>query len=126
MLCPWNRGTVEGHHGQAVEPTKSARQDGAARRGRLRSRAWFVERLRLGSGMPAPSGQIPPPWARWENEAPAARAACGLSQAIGLVGLTVRLLLGEPALGAPGIVLGFLQDVRDERIAKFLLRELIL
>jgi hypothetical protein len=26
--------------------------------------------------MPAPSGQIPPPWARWENEAPAARAAC--------------------------------------------------
>jgi len=23
-----------------------------------------------GSGMPAPSGQIPPPWARWEYEAP--------------------------------------------------------
>jgi hypothetical protein len=73
-----------------------------------------------------PSGQIPPPWAWWENEAPATRAACGPSQAIGLVGLTVRLLLGEPALGAPGIVLGFLQNVRDERIAKFLLRELIL
>jgi hypothetical protein len=34
-----------------------------------------------GSGMPAPSGQIPPPWARWENEAPAARAACRSSQA---------------------------------------------
>ena len=62
----------------------------------------------------------------WENEAPAARAACGPSQAIGLVGLTLRLLLGKPALGAPGIVLDFLQDVRDERIAKFLLRELIL
>src|SRR5215216_3720929 len=30
------------------------------------------------SGMPAPSGQIPPPWAWWENEAPAARAACRL------------------------------------------------
>ena len=28
-----------------------------------------------GSGMPAPSGQIPPPWAWWENEAPATRAA---------------------------------------------------
>jgi hypothetical protein len=28
-----------------------------------------VECLRLGSGMPAPSGQIPPPWAWWENEA---------------------------------------------------------
>jgi hypothetical protein len=25
--------------------------------------------------MPAPSGQIPPPWAWWENEAPAARTA---------------------------------------------------
>ena len=24
--------------------------------------------------MPAPSGQIPPPWAWWENEAPATRA----------------------------------------------------
>ena len=74
--------------------------------------------------MPAPSGQIPPPWARWENEAPVARAACDPSQATRLVGLA--WLFGEPTLGAPGIVLGFLQDVRDERIAKFLLRELIL
>src|SRR5215211_7007691 len=32
-----------------------------------------------------PSGQIPPPWAWWENEAPAARAACSSSQATGLV-----------------------------------------
>src|SRR6266516_4494412 len=31
--------------------------------------------------MPAPSGQIPQPWAWWENEAPAARAACSSSQA---------------------------------------------
>jgi hypothetical protein len=94
--------------------------------GRLGCRVGWRGACGWGSGMPAPSGQIPPPWARWENEAPATRAACGPSQAIGLVGLTVRLLLGEPALGAPGIVLGFLQDVRDERIAKFLLRELIL
>jgi hypothetical protein len=36
---------------------------------------WLVECLRLGVGMPAPPGQIPPPWARWENEAPATRAA---------------------------------------------------
>jgi len=77
-----------------------------------------------GSGMPAPSGQIPPPWARWENEAPATRVACGPCQASSLVGLA--WLSGEPALGAPGVVLGFLQDMRDERIAKFLLRELIL
>jgi hypothetical protein len=33
--------------------------------------------------MPAPSGQIPPPWTWWENEAPAARAACSSSQAAG-------------------------------------------
>ena len=26
--------------------------------------------------MPAPSGQIPPPWAWWGNEAPTTRAAC--------------------------------------------------
>src|SRR5215212_10096211 len=26
--------------------------------------------------MPAPSGQIPPPWVRWENETPTTRAAC--------------------------------------------------
>src|SRR5215211_605106 len=35
--------------------------------------------------MPAPSGQIPPPGAWWENEAPAARAACRSSQAAVLV-----------------------------------------
>jgi hypothetical protein len=31
--------------------------------------------------MPAPSGQIPPPWAWWESEAPATRAARSSSQA---------------------------------------------
>jgi len=34
--------------------------------------------------MPAPSGQIPPPWAWWENEAPTTRAACSSAQAAGL------------------------------------------
>jgi hypothetical protein len=34
------------------------------------------------SGTPAPSGQIPPPWAWWENEAPTTRAACSSSQAV--------------------------------------------
>jgi cytidine deaminase len=55
--------------------------DQDCRAGSARVPAWLVERLRLGSGMPAPSGQIPPPWAWWENEAPATRTACGLSQA---------------------------------------------
>jgi hypothetical protein len=41
----------------------------------------LVECLRLGSGMPAPTGQIPPPWAWWKNEAPATRATCSPSQA---------------------------------------------
>jgi hypothetical protein len=74
--------------------------------------------------MPAPSGQLPPPWARWENKAPATRQLAGPRQASTLVGLA--RLSGEPALGAPGLVLGFLQDMRDERIAKFRFRELLL
>jgi hypothetical protein len=45
------------------------------------------ERLAAGGlGMPAPSGQIPPPWAWWESEAPAARAACSSAQAAVSVG----------------------------------------
>jgi hypothetical protein len=131
LPCPWTRGTVD-----TVACCKTTRDkrwsqrsrpcDQDCRAGSAQEPGWLVSACGWGSGMPAPSGQIPPPGARWENEAPVARAACGPSQAIGLVGLTVRLLLGESALGAPGIVLGFLQDVRDERIAKFLLRELIL
>jgi hypothetical protein len=37
--------------------------------------------VRLGSGMPAPSGQVPFAWAWWENEAPTTRAAGSSSQA---------------------------------------------
>src|SRR5215207_11126173 len=46
--------------------------------GSARVPGWLVECLPLGSGMPAPSGQIPPPWAWWENEAPTTRAVCRL------------------------------------------------
>jgi hypothetical protein len=52
-----------------VEPTKSA-MDQACRVGSAQVPGWLVECLRLGLGMPAPSGQIPPPWAWGENEAP--------------------------------------------------------
>jgi hypothetical protein len=83
--------------------------------GRLAAGGWACQE---------PSGQIPPPWAWWENEAPTTRDACGPCQATSLVGLA--RLAGEPALGAPGVVLGFFQDMRDERIAKFLFRELLL
>jgi hypothetical protein len=70
-----------------------------------------------GSGMPAPSGQIPPPWARWENEAPAARAARSSAQAIaveanGRLGSQLRLPKRQ-LFGRCSEPLGL--DVRQER-----------
>jgi hypothetical protein len=72
------------HQGQATEPMKSAMDQGR-RPWPARVPSWLVECLRLGSGMPALAGQIPPPWAWWENEAPATRAACSSAQAAALV-----------------------------------------
>jgi hypothetical protein len=43
--------------------------------GRLGCRVGWWGACGWGSGMPAPTGQIPPPWAWWENEAPTTRAA---------------------------------------------------
>jgi hypothetical protein len=68
LPCPWTRGTMdavacrESTRGQAVEPTKSACMKVAGRRP-AQLPGWLVERPRLGSGMPAPSGRLPPPWA---------------------------------------------------------------
>jgi hypothetical protein len=70
-----HRGMPQGHQGQATEPTKSARQDQPPTMGRLRSRVGWWSACGWGSGMPAPSGQLPPPWTWRENEAPATRAA---------------------------------------------------
>jgi hypothetical protein len=68
------------------------RLDRAAGHRPARVPGWLVEGLRLGSGMPAPSGQIPPSWAWWEIEAPTARAACSSAQ---VAGFAARSLLGS-------------------------------
>jgi hypothetical protein len=100
-VCPalGTRGTVDAW--RAARPpgaSRGANEAGPARSGcragSAQEPAWLVEGLRLGSGMPVPSGQIPPPWAWWENEAPAARTAGSPSQAAcsGLrVGVLVRV-----------------------------------
>jgi hypothetical protein len=57
LPCPWNRGTIE-HRGMPSGLGSGAGLVGSAC-------GW-------GSGMSAPSGQIPPLWAWWETEAPTA------------------------------------------------------
>ena len=69
------RGMPRDHQGQATEPTKSAMRSSSPAIGRLGCRVGWWSACGWGSGMPAPSGQIPPPWAWWENEAPTTRAA---------------------------------------------------
>jgi hypothetical protein len=77
-----HRGMPREHRGQAVEPTKSAPPGSELPTCRsAQGPGWWWSACGWGSGMPAPSGQIPPPWAWRENEAPAARAARGPSQA---------------------------------------------
>jgi hypothetical protein len=70
-----HRGMPRGRQGQAAEPTKPVPCINSPTMGRLRSRVGWWSACGWGSGMPAPSGQIPPPRAWWENEAPATRAA---------------------------------------------------
>jgi hypothetical protein len=68
-----HRGMPRESQGQAVEPTKSAIDQ--PRRPWVGSGAGLVGgACAWGSGMPAPSGQIPSTLAWWENEAPATRA----------------------------------------------------
>ena len=86
LPCPWNRGTVDTV--ACRETTRGKRQSQRSRpwirtagRGSAQVPGWLVGACGWGSGMPAPSGQIPPPWAWWENEAPATRAARSSAQA---------------------------------------------
>jgi hypothetical protein len=73
-----HRGMPREHQGQATEPAKSAMDRLPSALG---SGAVLVGALAAGGRTcHLPSGQIPPPWAWWENEAPAARAARSSSQ----------------------------------------------
>jgi hypothetical protein len=69
-----HRGMPQDRQGQATEPTKSAMHE-LAGRGRLRSRVGRRGACGWGLGMPAPSGQIPPPGCGRRTRPPT-RAAC--------------------------------------------------
>jgi hypothetical protein len=78
LLCPWTRGTVDtvACRETAVGKRWSQRSWPYMRfadRGRLRCRVGWWALAAGGRACQEPSGQIPPPWARWENEAPATR-----------------------------------------------------
>src|SRR5215211_1670264 len=75
-----HRGMPTGRQGQATEPTKSAmNQD--CRPWPAQVPGWLAALAAGGRACQEPSGQIPPPWAWWENKAPTTRAARGPSQA---------------------------------------------
>ena len=72
--------------GLARQPIWQASHRAGWVQGPGRQRSVEVAPHRLANGkeeadMPAPSGQLPPPWAWWENEAPITRAACSSPQA---------------------------------------------
>jgi hypothetical protein len=80
LPCPWTRGTVDTV--ACRETIRGRRQSQRSRpyikvagRGRFGCRLGGRRACGWGSGMPAPSGQLPPPWAWWEIEAPTTRAA---------------------------------------------------
>jgi hypothetical protein len=87
LPCPWTRGTVDtvachqATRGKRWSQRSRPVLDQVAEWARLGCRLGWWGACGLWSGMPAPSGQIPPPWAWWENEAPTTRAACSSSQA---------------------------------------------
>src|SRR4029450_11730426 len=79
LPCPWNQGTVDAV--ACRKTTRGRRQNQRSRpdwirspaNGRLGCRVGWRSACGWGSGMPAPSGQIPPPWAGRGNEGPPPR-----------------------------------------------------
>jgi hypothetical protein len=58
--------------------------------------------------MPAPSGQIPPPWAWWENEAPAATLAAA-------AGATTKELMERMGHTSPAVALRYQHVMADRQ-----------
>jgi hypothetical protein len=112
-----------GHQEQAVSQRSRPDWIRLPAIGRLGCRVGWWSACGWGSGMPASSGQIPPPWAWWENEAPTAGAACGPRQAsAGARALQTACGAGEIRLDRRTAVRGALplreEVVRPERTAK--------
>jgi len=74
---PWHAKRAPGASDRANESA----MDHGRRPWSARCRVGWWGACGWGSGRPAPSGQNTSPWARWENEAPATRAARSSSQA---------------------------------------------
>jgi hypothetical protein len=87
LPCPWTEGTVDtvactrppGASGRANEVGPEGNSSPAVASS---GAGWLGGVLAAGGrACQEPSGQIPPPWAWWENEAPTARVACSSLQA---------------------------------------------
>jgi hypothetical protein len=76
-----HRGMPREPQRQAVESNEVGPSGSTAEWARLGSRVSWWGACGWGRACHLPSGQIPPPWARWENEAPATRAASSSAQA---------------------------------------------
>src|SRR4030095_8200905 len=74
---PWHAERAPGASDRANEVGRGS----TAERARLRCRVGWRALAAGGRACQEPSGQIPPPWAWWENEAPTTRAACSSAQA---------------------------------------------
>src|SRR6266702_19648 len=116
LLCPWTRGTVD-----AVACLKAPGASDRANEVGYGSggRPWVASGTGLVGGALAaggracqePSGQIPPPWSWWENEAPTTRTARCPSQ---VATPSLARPGGVPPLGSPWSAPG--EQLREVRV----------